>query len=104
METVNNQLQKFGSLLAEDTRARIQLLNEERDPTFLRTESCDVTVMSLISGRDDDERSDARFSLKGSAQKADAPAPVSIQSMDFEETESYAWRMHHVRFLPRVLY
>ena len=95
----------MANLLGEDTRDHINLLDRERDPTFLRSESRDVDVLALISGReggsdDDEDEDDDPLSPRGGftqVTEASAPPVVSIQSMDFEETESYTWRMNHTR-------
>ena len=103
-------------MFSPDIRERISCLEADRDPTLLRADASNADVRDMISS----PRSRSRGGLdrsglshrgkeqagvkgeeeedsKGKGEAAPAIAKVPIQSMDFEVTESFAWRMHQAR-------
>ena len=94
-------------MFSPDTRESVVLMDEERgDVAHLRTETNDIDVKNMISHSEDGDSEDdvttasssnSTVNDKTENPKVKAPTKVQLQSMDFEVTESYAWRMHQTR-------
>ena len=63
---------------------------ERADPTNLRAESAEKDILGLVSRR-------TLIEGKDNKDKDKEKAKVSIQSMDYEEAENNAWRLHQTR-------
>ena len=80
-------------MFSPNMRERISVIESGRDPTLLRANATDEEVRQMISSPKNYDESE-----KGKGKGANAaPVKVPIQSMDFEVTESFAWRMHQTR-------